>query len=132
MTDAPSSQPRLAPGGEEEGRPAAAVVWLLYLLAIPSANLLAVVGVVVAYVARGSATGWVRTHFDQQIMLFWSTIVWFIVLSVLIFLSAVASVIVIGIPFLLLFAAAMLLLFVWFTVKSVFGLINVIQKRPAT
>ena len=49
----------------------------------------------------------------------------------LIFLSAVASVIVIGIPFLLLFLAAMLVLFVWFTVKSVFGLINIIQNRPA-
>ena len=32
----------------------------------------------------------------------------------------------------LLFLAAMLLLFVWFTVKSVFGLINIIQNRPAT
>lgn len=129
MTDAPPTQPRTGPGGEEEGRPAAAVVWLLYLLAIPSANLLAVVGVVVAYAARGSSTGWVRAHFDQQIMLFWSVIVWFIVLSVLIFLSAVASVIVIGIPFLLLFLAAMLVLFIWFTVKSALGLINVIQSR---
>ncbi len=126
MTDA---QPRLAPGSEEEGRPAAAVVWLLYLLAIPSANLLAVIGLIVAYVARGSSSGWVRAHFDQQIALFWSVIVWFIVLCVLLFVSAVASIVLIGVPFLILFGLLMLALFIWFTVKSVFGLINVIQGR---
>ena len=70
-----------------------------------------------------------RAHFDQQIALFWSVIVWFIVLCVLLFVSAVASIVLIGLPFLILFGLLMLALFIWFTVKSVFGLINVIQGR---
>lgn len=113
-----------------EGRAAAAVVWGLYLLAIPSANILAVVGLIVAYVAKDRASGWVRGHFDAQIRLFWSSIVWFIVLSIALIVFGFLSVIIIGIPFLIAAGVAMLLLFIWFTVKSIFGLINVIQGRP--
>lgn len=125
----PDQQPRFASGDPEEGRAAAGVVWLLYLLAIPSANLLALVGVVVAYAVRGSSSGWVRAHFDDQIRLFWSVIVWFIVLTVVLLVSAVLSVILIGIPFLIAAGVAMLVLFIWFTVKSVLGLIGVVQGR---
>ncbi len=118
-----------APADPDEGRAAAAVVWLLYLLAIPSANVLAVVGVIVAYVARDGSSPWVRRHFDSQIALFWSTIVWFILLTVLIIVSGILSLIIIGIPFLIAAGLAMLVLFIWFTVKSVIGLINVVQRR---
>lgn len=125
MTDADIA----APSDPDEGRAAAAVVWLLYLLAIPSANILAVVGLIVAYVARDGSSPWVRRHFDSQISLFWSTIVWFILLTVLIIVSGILSVIIIGIPFLIAAGLAMLVLFIWFTVKSVLGLINVAQRR---
>ena len=125
MTDANAA----APADPDEGRAAAAVVWLLYLLAIPSANILAVVGVIVAYVARDGSSPWVRRHFDTQISLFWSTIVWFILLTVLIIVSGILSLIIIGIPFLIAAGLAMLVLFIWFTVKSVIGLINVVQRR---
>ena len=125
MTDANAA----APADPDEGRAAAAVVWLLYLLAIPSFNILAVVGVIVAYVAREGSSPWVRRHFDTQISLFWSTIVWFILLTVLIIASGILSLIIIGIPFLIAAGLAMLVLFIWFTVKSVIGLINVVQRR---
>ena len=55
----------------EEGRPGAAVVWLLYLLSIPSAGVLALVGLISAYALRGGAHGWVRTHYDRQVRIFW-------------------------------------------------------------
>ena len=63
----------------EEGRPAAAIVWILYILSIPSAGTLVLVGLVIGYVARGSAHGWVRSHFDQQIRIFWQSFWWHIV-----------------------------------------------------
>ncbi len=40
------------------------------------------------------------------------------------------SVILIGIPFLLLFGLIWFLLSVWFTVKSVLGVINLLQNKP--
>lgn len=56
MTDNPSPQPRFD-ATEVEGKPAALVAWALYILSIPSANMLVLVGLVVAYAVRGSAQG---------------------------------------------------------------------------
>ncbi|MBU1347879.1 MAG: hypothetical protein KKA16_13145 [Alphaproteobacteria bacterium] len=129
MTD--TSQPRLAGGHESEGKPAALIAWGLYILSIPSANVLVLVGLVVAYAARGSATGLARQHMDAQIALFWSVFWWTIALWVLIVISMVASVVLVGIPFLLLFLALWFLLSVWFTVKSILGVMNLLSDRPA-
>jgi len=112
----------------EEGRPAAAVVWLLYILSIPSAGTLAVVGLIVAYVARGSARGWVLTHFDQQIRIFWQSFWWHVVPWVVIGLLCL---VLIGLIFLWVPAVISFILLIWFTVKSVFGLLALIQAKPA-
>ncbi len=129
MTD--TSQPRLEAGHEAEGKPAALIAWGLYILSIPSANVLVLVGLVVAYAARGSATGVARQHMDAQIGLFWSVFWWTIALWVLIGVSVFASLILVGIPFLLLFLALWFLLSVWFTVKSILGVLNLLADRPA-
>lgn len=129
MSDA--SQPRLEAGHESEGKPAALIAWALYILSIPSANVLVLVGLVVAYAARGSATGIARQHIEAQIALFWSVFWWTIALWVLILISSVASIVLIGIPFLLLFLALWFLLSVWFTVKSILGVINLLSDKPA-
>ena len=129
MSDA--SQPRLEAGHEAEGKPAALIGWGLYILSIPSANILVLVGLVVAYAARGSATGIPRQHLDAQIALFWSVFWWTIALWVLIAISMAASIVLIGIPFLLLFLALWFLLSVWFTVKSILGVLNLLSDKPA-
>ena len=127
MSDA--QQPRLGSGHDSEGRPAALIAWGLYILSIPSANILVLVGLVVAYAGRRGATGLALRHIEAQIALFWSVFWWTIILWVLIAISLVASTILIGIPFLLVFWALWFLLSVWFTVKSVLGLINLLQDR---
>ena len=129
MSDA--SQPRLESGHASEGKPAALIAWALYILSIPSANVLVLVGLVLAYAARGSATGVARQHMDAQIALFWSVFWWTIALWVLIAISMAASIVLIGIPFLLLFLALWFLLSVWFTVKSILGVMNLLSDRPA-
>ena len=129
MSDAP--QPRLEAGHEAEGKPAALIAWGLYILSIPSANVLVLVGLVVAYAARSSATGLPRQHIEAQIALFWSVFWWTIALWVLIAISMDASIILIGIPFLLLFGALWFLLSIWFTVKSILGVVNLVSDKPA-
>lgn len=135
MTDAPPNDPPRpsfgASGHESEGKPAALVAWALYILSIPSANVLVLVGLVIAYAQRSSATGLARDHIEAQIRLFWSVFWWTIALWILIAISFAASFVLIGIPFLLLFWALWFLLSVWFTVKSIFGLINLLQDKPA-
>ena len=122
--------PNFTSGQEAEGKVPALIAWALFILSIPSANVLVMVGLVVSYVSRGSATGVPRQHIEAQIRLFWSVFWWTVAAWVGIAVSAVASIVLIGIPFLLLFLLIWFLLSVWFTVKSVLGLIQLLQDRP--
>ena len=129
MTDA--QQPRLESGHASQGKPAAMLAWGLYILSIPSANLLVIVGLFVAYAGRGSATGLARQHIDAQIALFWSVFWWTLGLWIVVGVSILLSAILIGIPFLLLALALLFLLHLWFTVKAILGLLNLLgDKAP--
>lgn len=115
----------------DNGRDGAVLAWILYILSIPSANVLVLAGLVVAYACRNSATGLAAQHIEAQIRLFWSVFWLTIVLWGLIAVSAVASVFLIGVPFLILFGFLLLLVSIWFTVKSVLGLLALLNDRPA-
>ncbi len=125
----PRDEPAFRSGGQGDGKVAALIAWALYILSIPSANVLVLVGLVVAYAGRSSATGLPLEHLNAQIRLFWSVFWWTIACWIAIGVSIVASIIVIGIPFLLFFLLVWFLISVWFTVKSVFGLINLLGDR---
>jgi|SRR5215217_7310351 len=116
-------------GAEGEGKVAALAGWGLFILSIPSANLLVLVGLVVGYAARGTATGLAREHLEAQIRLFWSVFWWTIACWIAIVVSFVASFVLIGIPFLIIFGMLWFLISVWFTVKSIFGLVNLLGDR---
>lgn len=109
-----------------QGKPAAVIAWALYILSIPSANLLVLVGLMVAYAGRGSATGVAREHIEAQIKLFWSVFWWTIGLWVVVIISFVT---VILIPLGLIGLLLLFGLHVWFTVKSVISLINLGSDR---
>lgn len=117
------------PGGEGEGKVAALAAWALYILSIPSANILVLVGLVVAYAARDTATGLPRQHLDAQIRLFWSVFWWTVACWIAIAVSVALSLILIGIPFLIIFSILWFLISVWFTVKSIFGLLALLGDR---
>lgn len=129
MSEGSSPQPQFG-GHESEGKPGALAAWALFILSIPSANILVLVGLIVSYAVRGTAQGVARQHIEAQIALFWSVFWWTIALWILIGISIVASMLVIGIPFLLLFVLLWFLLSVWFTVKSVLGLLALLQDKP--
>lgn len=119
--------PALRPSSHEsEGKPAAFVVWVLYLLSLPSANLLVIVGLVVAYAVRGGSSGLARAHLDAQIALFWSVVWWTVGLWVLIGICVIT---IILIPIALLLGLVLFGVTVWFTVKSALGLIRLIDDR---
>ena len=122
--------PNFTSGQEAEGKVPALIAWALFILSIPSANVLVLIGLVVSYVTRGTATGVARQHIEAQIRLFWSVFWWTIAAWVGIFVSALASLVLIGIPFLLLFLLVWFLLSVWFTIKSVIGLLNLLNDKP--
>lgn len=121
----------LSPARNDEGRIAAISGWVLYLLSIPSANILVIVGLLVAYASRSTATGLPLQHINEQIRLFWSIFWWSVALWIAIGVSFLLSFVLIGIPFLILFSLLLFLLSLWFTVKSAIALINLLGDRPA-
>jgi uncharacterized membrane protein len=129
-------EPRFSTGNQSEGKPAALIAWGLFILSLPSANLLVIVGLIVAYAGRGGSDGLSRAHIDAQIALFWSVFWWTILLwigigvwLVSIFIEPAMGLILA--PFALLLGLGLLLLTVWFTIRSLIGLFRLLgDKAP--
>ncbi|MGZ9098496.1 MAG: hypothetical protein ACXW3O_02215 [Brevundimonas sp.] len=126
--------PRFSPGHESEGKPAAMIAWGLYILSLPSANLLVIVGLIVAYAGRGGSDGLSRAHIDAQIGLFWSVFWWTILLwagfwACVVGVFSAPAMGVVLVPLAVVLLLALLLLTVWFTIKSILGLINLLGGK---
>lgn len=134
LTTEPRDGPNFNAGHESEGRPAALIAWGLYILSLPSANLLVIVGLVVAYAGRGASDGISRAHINAQIRLFWSVFWWTILLWLAIGVSVVSTLAappmgLFLIPLALILGLCLLLLTVWFTIRSILGLINLLGGK---
>lgn len=119
---------------ESAGKPAAMIVWVLYLLALPSANLLAIVGMLVAASARGGATGLARQHLDRQLKLFWTSAVINIVLTAICMVGIVSLAMDLSqaawlLPLTVVSGLALIGLTLWFTVRSAIGALNLSRNR---
>lgn len=114
----------------EPGRSSAFIVYVLYLLSIPSAAVFALFGVIVALATRDGAGPLARSHLDYQIRIWFTAFWWTIGLAVLAIVGWLTM--IVGIGFLLIWAAGLgaLILYIWFTVVSLFGLMTLIDNRP--
>ncbi|MDJ1006443.1 MAG: hypothetical protein QNJ13_01350 [Paracoccaceae bacterium] len=91
------------------------LVYFLYLASLVL-GVSGLVGVVLAYVNRNKAGGWVETHYTYQIRTFWIGLLYVVIALAL-------SLLLIG--FLLMIAVA-----VWFIVRCVLGLQRAAQGQP--
>ncbi len=83
------------------------LIYILYLIAF-AAGITALVGVIMAYVARDDAPEWLRSHYRNQINIFWKGLLYTVV-------SLVLCVILIG--FVLIFISV-----IWYVVRIVKGM----------
>lgn len=120
-TPLPAAQP---------GRSSAFLVYVLYLLSIPSAAVFALFGVIVALASRDGAGPLARSHLDDQIRIWFVAFWWTIGLAILAVIGWLTMVIFIGIVLLWIAGLGSLILFLWFTVKSLFGLLALLDDRP--
>jgi len=125
----PRDEPVFRSGGSNDGKVAAVLAWVLFILSIPSVWILVLVGLVVAYAARGSATGVARQHLDAQIALFWSVFWWTVAAIIGVLVSFPLMLVGIGFVTIVLFGIMLFLITVWFTVKSIFGLLALLADR---
>ncbi len=109
MTDMNSqpTPPRQTDQWLEPGKTNVQIVYFLYIagMFIP---ILPLVGLIMAYINRGKAGGWVDTHYTYAIRTFWLSLLYILIATVLVFL-------LIGI--LLYIAVA-----VWIIVRCIVGL----------
>lgn len=128
----PVPAPGAAPGPatSDAGKPLAFAVYVLYLLSIPSVFTLLLVGWIIALATRRDASGWVRTHFDNQVRIGWTVLWWTIGLAILTGVGMLLTPLLVGLP---IWGLALLLGFVvaiWLVLKSVLGLIALSGGKP--
>lgn len=111
------------------GRAAALFVYGLYLLSIPSAGVFALVGVVLAYFTRGDAEGVGRAHLDDAIRVWWVAFWWGVAIALIAGLGWLLAFVLIGFPIIWIACALAFLVAVWFTIKSLFGLLKLLDGR---
>jgi len=109
----PASPPPVAAVSHDE-RQMAFVIYILYLAHIVPVT--PIVGLVLAYVERGSAPAWLQSHYLFQIRTFWIGLLYSVV-------SLVLCVILIGFPLLL-------ATWIWFIVRCAVGLSRLMRSEP--
>ncbi|AZO22425.1 hypothetical protein EJ070_18190 [Mesorhizobium sp. M1E.F.Ca.ET.045.02.1.1] len=111
----PGSGPRQTDRWLEPGQTNALVIYILYLASL-AIGVTAIIGIVLAYINRGKAGGFVESHYAFQIRTFWIGLLYALISVVLMMLA---------IGFLLMFAVA-----VWFIARCILGLQALQRGEP--
>jgi len=114
----------------EPGRGSAIAVYVCYLLSIPSFSLFALLGVILALSAKDGSGPLARSHLSYQTRIWFTAFWWTIGFAILWGLGVLTA--VIGIGFVLIGAAWLgaAILYIWFTVVSLLGLLALLDNRP--
>ncbi|TGT41979.1 hypothetical protein EN812_18510 [Mesorhizobium sp. M4B.F.Ca.ET.169.01.1.1] len=115
INQGPGGGPRPTDRWLEPGSTNALVIYILYLAGLVI-GVTGIVGIVLAYINRGKAGGFVESHYTFLIRTFWIGLLYALI-------SVVLMMLVIG--FLLMFAAA-----VWFIARCILGLQALQRGEP--
>lgn len=111
-----------------EDRTMPAVVYALYLFGLTH-GLTIIIGLIMAYVSRDAAGPRMRSHYTFLIRTFWLSIVWFLIGGALIFWGAIFSVVLVGIPALMLGAAVCGATWLFFLVRCIAGAVHLARDE---
>ncbi len=114
----------------QPGRFSALMVYVLYLLSIPSFALFALLGVAWAIMARDGAGPLARSHLGDQIRIWFVAFWWGVILVIAAGIGWLLTPLLIGFPILWVVAGVGFLVMVWFTIKAFFGLLALLDGRP--
>lgn len=109
-------------GARSEGRTLPAVVYALYLIGLT--NLLTIlIGLVIAYASRNPADPRMESHYTFLIRTFWLSIGWFLIGGAIALVGIPFSLVLVGIPLVMLGCAIMGAVGIWFAVRCIVGVI---------
>jgi uncharacterized membrane protein len=115
-TPLPPAAPPVPPPAPGSGENVAKIVYVLYLAALLTGGVTALVGVVMAYVYQGDAPDWLKTHYRFQIRTFWLGLLFG-------FVGLLLCMILVG-------YLVLVFLLVWLVVRCVKGLKFVSRREP--
>jgi uncharacterized membrane protein len=122
MTSTPSP-------ASEPGRFSALIVYVLYLLSIPSLAVFALLGVIVALSARNGAGPIARTHLDYQVRIWFTSFWWTVALALVMIVGWILTIVLIGFPIIWIAGIGFFLIFIWFTLVSLLGMLALLDGR---
>lgn len=124
MTDTATDHPH-------EDRVLPAVVYGLYVFSIPSAWLLVLVGLVLAYANREHAGPRMASHYQFLIQTFWKSI-WWAVIGVVLIAVGLPMIAYFGVGILMIIAGGLILtaVHIWFYIRLAVGVIYLAQDQP--
>lgn len=138
MTDQPAPTPAdVAPSAAAAGedRVLPGLVYVLYLVGLAN-GVTILLGLILAYLMRDQAGPKAQTHYTFMIRSFWMSIGWFMIGALLALFGGILSIILIGIPALMLGIFIMGAVGVWFAVRCILGLLYLSRDeaypRPTT
>jgi uncharacterized membrane protein len=114
----------------QPGRFSALMVYILYLLSIPSFALFALLGVVWAMMARDGAGPLARSHLADQIRIWFVAFWWGVTLLIAGAIGWLLTLVLVGFPILWIVGVVGLIVMIWFTIKSLLGLLALLDGRP--
>ena len=110
------------------------IIYGLYLAGFVSGGLTTIAGVIMAYVVKGSAPDWAKSHYTFQIWTFWLGLV--LMLALIPFIvawvvtGAVLSIVGVGILMLIATVFVAAAPFLWFAARCAVGLSWSVQTQP--
>lgn len=115
--------------GGSEDRTLPAVIYALYVVGLTH-GLTIFIGLIMAYACRGGAGPVMWSHYTFLIRTFWISIGWFVVGAVLMFWGGIFSVILVGLPFLALGGIIFGLVWLWFLIRCIQGVVLLARGEP--
>jgi uncharacterized membrane protein len=114
---------------DSAGRGSAMLVYVLYLLSIPSAAIFALIGVIVSLSSLEGAAPLARAHLQNQVHVWMVAFWWWVVLLIVGVIGALLTIVLIGFPLLWLVGVTGFVVMLWFTIKSALGLLALLDNR---
>ena len=121
------STPPYRPPGEDRSLPA--VVYGLYLLGLIN-GLTVFIGLVIAYANKDAAGPRMHTHYLFQIRTFWTALGWWVIGGTLLFWGAILSLVLVGIPMVILGGFIFAVGHIWFALRCALGAVYLARDEP--
>ncbi|HEX2561645.1 hypothetical protein [Phenylobacterium sp.] len=118
------------PAATADERTLPIVTYALYLGGFLTGGLTPIIGVIIAHAGKDNTSWFVRSHYQFLIRTFWITVLALLAGGAAMGVGVVLSIILIGIPIMVLAGLFMGLVAIWFAVRSVVGLIYAVQNQP--